>query len=362
MPPFTSRFESRKRRRDAIREGLAWPDGPDSETEDAALTLEDIGVFFARAARYSPLVFPRLTLLFWRAPAAVNVRIAGTQMQRRAASISTPVLSSSAAATNGAGTPNLLGGGGGDPANSSGAMSREKASLVVPEISKRYRGVLIDLYEALPSRQQMDWLVRHYIDQVSWYWCAHHLPTLAAEYEAFRQLVDEGRKFEIDPLWLAVLFLTLALSANSLDYIPANAPFSQDELVKCVPDYFEAARAALDCGDAFGSARIRTIQAIALLGPLALNSGDQGRVDILIPYVAGALRLCQQLKLDKLGKDDPTRMPPVEDPALPSGVNSLKREVALRLFYALLHLDQVIFRLRPVLPSQTGEEAFFSSP
>ena len=35
--------DSRKRRREAIREGLAWPDGPDSETEDAALTLEDIG-------------------------------------------------------------------------------------------------------------------------------------------------------------------------------------------------------------------------------------------------------------------------------------------------------------------------------
>ncbi|GAA5990395.1 hypothetical protein JCM10908_007351 [Rhodotorula pacifica] len=334
----------RKRRREAIREGLAWPDGPDSETEDAALTLEDI---------------------------AVNVRIAGTQMQRRAASISTPVLASSATTTSADGTPllggvsgvgnsngdaralngHLANGATGSNANSAPTISREKASLIVPEISRRYRGVLIDLYEALPSRDRMDWLIRHYIDSVSWYWCAHHLPTLAAEYDAFCELVAEGRQLEIDPLWLAVLFLTLALSANSLDYIPAGAPLTQDDLVSYVPDYFEAARAALDCGDAFGSARIRTIQAITMLGPLALNSGDQGRVDILIPYVAGALRLCQQLKLDKLGKSDPTVMPP-EDPALPSGVCSLRREVPLRLLYALLHVDQVIFRLRPVLAGQ----------
>ncbi|GAA5862110.1 hypothetical protein JCM3774_006178 [Rhodotorula dairenensis] len=328
----SSRTDSRKRRREAIREGLAWPDGPDSETEDAALTLEDI---------------------------AVNVRIAGTQMQRRAASISTPILPSSATTASADGTPNLGVASSAMPGHMNGTgawngaapVSREKASLIVPEISRRYRGVLIDLYEALPSRDRMDWLIRHYIDSVSWYWCAHHLPTLAAEYDAFCELVAEGRQLEIDPLWLAVLFLTLALSANSLDYIPAGAPLTQDDLVSYVPDYFEAARAALDCGDAFGSARIRTIQAIAMLGPLALNSGDQGRVDILIPYVAGALRLCQQLKLDKLGKNDPTVMPP-EDPALPTGINSLRREVPLRLFYALLHVDQVIFRLRPVLASQ----------
>lgn len=281
-------------------------------------------------------------------------------MQRRAASISTPILPSSATTTSADGTPTLghastsmhghmNGNGNGAP-----PVSREKASLIVPEISRRYRGVLIDLYEALPSRDRMDWLIRHYINSVSWYWCAHHLPTLAAEYDAFCELVADGRQLEIDPLWLAVLFLTLALSANSLDYIPAGAPLTQDDLVSYVPDYFEAARAALDCGDAFGSARIRTIQAIAMLGPLALNSGDQGRVDILIPYVAGALRLCQQLKLDKLGKNDPTVMPP-EDPALPTGINSLRREVPLRLFYALLHVDQVIFRLRPVLAGQNSQ-------
>lgn len=46
-------------------------------------------------------------------------------------------------------------------------------------------------------------------------------------------------------------------------------------------------------------------------------------------------------------------MPP-EDPALPTGTNTLRREVALRLFHALLHLDQVIFRVRPVLPLHLG--------
>ena len=181
---------------------------------------------------------------------------------------------------------------------------------------------------------------------------AHHAPTFLAEYDAFRTLLQEGKQFEVDPLWLSVLFLTLAHAANALDYVPPGSDFTADELTQMVPDYFEAGRAALDCGDAMGVARLRSIQAVILLGPLALNSGDPGRVDVLLPYVAANVRVAQQLRLDKLGSD-PASMPP-EDPALPTGKNTLRREVALRLFHALLHLDQVVFRVSPVLPLHLG--------
>ncbi|GAA6036236.1 hypothetical protein JCM8097_006850 [Rhodosporidiobolus ruineniae] len=290
----------------------AVQEAPDSETEDAAMTLEDI---------------------------AVNVRIAPTTRQAPTNSLPpTPY----------APAPPPI-----PPA------SRESASLLVPPISNRYRGVLADLYETLPDRLKVDWLVGHYLSSVSWFWVAHHGPTFLAEYHAFHALRQEGRQYEICPLWLAILFLTLAHSANSLDYLPPGSPFTPDELAGLVPAYFEAARAALDCGDAFGAAKLRTIQAVVLLAPLSLNSGNPARVDILIPYVAAAVRLCQQLGLDKLG-NDPAVMPP-PDPALPDGINSLRREMALRIFHALLHVDQTIFRCRPVLPLHLVECAMPSN-
>ncbi|GAA5827814.1 hypothetical protein JCM11251_007684 [Rhodosporidiobolus azoricus] len=280
---------------------LAVQEGPDSETEDAAMTLEDI---------------------------AVNVRIASTSTARRGGPASAPP------------TPYL-------PPSSLG-QTREMTSLLVPEPTRRYRGVLEDLYATLPEKSKADWLVAHYVASLSWFWIAHHLPTFVGEYEAFHRLLKEGRQREVDPLWLAILFLTLAHAANSLDWLPPGCPFTPEELATLTPSYFEAARAALDCGDALGSARLRTVQAVVLLAPLSLNSGNPARVDILIPYVAAAVRLCQHLKLDKLG-NDPAAMPP-EDPSLPSGTNTLRRERAIQLFHALLHVDQVTFRCRPVLP------------
>ncbi|CEQ42688.1 SPOSA6832_04531, partial [Sporobolomyces salmonicolor] len=195
----------------------------------------------------------------------------------------------------------------------------------------------------------MDYLISHYFANVAWFWVVVHEPTFLAEYDAFHQLLHDGRGLEVDPLWLGTLFLVLAHSANSIDYLPPGCDFSYEEITGMFSSYFEAGRAALDCGDCGSIARIRTVQVVALFGPLALNSGDPGRVDVLIPYVAATVRLCQQLRLDKLGSD-PNRMPDLEDPALPSGTNSLRRELAIRAFQTVSHLDQMIFRCRPTLP------------
>lgn len=63
---------------------------------------------------------------------------------------------------------------------------------------------------------------------------AYHGPTFLAEYEAFHQLMREGRQLEIDPLWLATLFLVrliLLLSEISIVLTPINhrrlSPFQQ---------------------------------------------------------------------------------------------------------------------------------------
>lgn len=121
-------------------------------------------------------------------PTAVNVRVANPAA-RRSSGPATPYLGTS------------------QPLPATAATSPERVSLLVPEISKRFRGVLTDLYNSLPPQPKMDWLVTHYLSSLSWYWVAHHAPTFLAEYDAFRHLVAEGRQLEIDPLWLAVLFL-----------------------------------------------------------------------------------------------------------------------------------------------------------
>ncbi|GAA5842687.1 hypothetical protein JCM3766R1_005752 [Sporobolomyces carnicolor] len=284
-----------------------------SETEEAAMTLEDI---------------------------AINVRVSAPQTVRQVAAPANPYGSAAALPP---------------PPHSA---SRYRDSLLVPQISKRWRYVLEDLYSGLPTRPKMDFLIQYYVANVNWFWLPYHTPTFLAEYEAFHQLMREGRQLEVDPLWLAVLFLTLAISANSIDYLPSGTDFTHEELTGMFAKYFEDGRAAIDCGDGYGTfARIRTIQATVLLGPLALNSGDPGRVDILIPYVAASMRLAQALGLDKLGSD-PTVMPTCQDPALPSGSSSLRREIALKAFHGLCHIDQTTFRCRPVLPMHLVDCAF----
>jgi hypothetical protein len=79
----------------------------------------------------------------------------------------------------------------------------------------------------------------------------HHSPTFKAEYEAFGQLVILGRRDEIDPLFVAVLCCTLCLSVNSLDG-PVLSPLvniTAQDLDTLPQRYFDAAQAALECGD-----------------------------------------------------------------------------------------------------------------
>ncbi|GAA5867655.1 hypothetical protein JCM8547_001332 [Rhodosporidiobolus lusitaniae] len=286
-------------------------DGPDSETEDAAMTLEDI---------------------------AVNFRIARPATTRRGGPEFTP-------------TTTFV-----PPLPPPAGQSREMESLIVPEISRRYRGVMEDLFETLPDRPKMDFLINHYFSVVSWWWVVHHEPTFRREYDAFTYLVQCGRQFEVDPIWLGVLFLTLAHSVGSLDFIPVGAPFAPEDLdgVRC--SLFEAARAALDAGDFAASPKLRTLQAVLLLAVIALNSGNPAQVDVLVPYVAAAIRLAQQMKLDTLGSD-PTVMPP-EDLALPNGSSTFRREMALKWFHGVLHVDQILFSVRPMLPMKFVNSAF----
>lgn len=58
------------------------------------------------------------------------------------------------------------------------------------------------------------------------------------------------------------------------------------------------------------------------------------------------------LGLHKLGSD-PSTMPP-EDPALPTGINTMRREIPIRLFYVLLFLDFMSIKVKSSLSPAMG--------
>jgi hypothetical protein len=70
---------------------------------------------------------------------------------------------------------------------------------------------------------------------------------------------------------------------------------------------------------------------------ISSSSGQQGR---FVSWFASAIRIAQRMGLHRLG-DDPETMPP-DDPALPHGKNSLKREMAVRLFHMLVFNDSLL--------------------
>ncbi|GAA5845422.1 hypothetical protein JCM9279_003025 [Rhodotorula babjevae] len=235
--------------------------------------------------------------------------------------------------------------------------SRARASLLVPSIDPRRQRVLDDIFANLPQRKsELDWMLRNYFDRVDWAWHLHHKPTFEAEYEAFCTLRAEGRLAEIDPLWVACLAMTLSLSVNSLS-APVSTPLmsiSAADLESLPWRYFECAQGALECGDWTGKPRFRTLQAIVLFAPFFLFAGNRASAERHQTYIGAALRMAQSMGLHTLG-DDPHKMPDLADDdewysGLPPGVNSLKREMALRMLATLLFLDYTSLRIKTSLP------------
>lgn len=135
------------------------------------------------------------------------------------------------------------------------------------------------------------------------------------------------------------------LSVNALDE-PVDSPLvsiTAAQLESWPVEFFQAAQSCLECADWTGKPRIRTLQAIALFAPYLLFAGSSLHSERFQTYLGASIRMAQQLGLHKLGHD-PTVMPAFEDPALPSGVNSLRREIPIRLLHALLSVDFMILR------------------
>ncbi|WVQ67487.1 uncharacterized protein L199_005687 [Kwoniella botswanensis] len=229
---------------------------------------------------------------------------------------------------------------------SEGIVERLTYQKCIPSHRELYEKVI----GVLPKRKEaVHCLVARYFSNVAWHWHILHRQSFLEEYEAFGVLFDRGEIAQVDPLWLANLFAVLTLAANSFDEVDGITGmfFDATELV-ALPDIFcRAAGSALECGDWLGKARIRSIQALSLLGTHLLFNAAPDSVERIGMYCITSMRMCQELGFHVLS-DDPTKMP-LSDPSFPQQPSLLKREIALRLFYNCVTLDLLQHRHRPFM-------------
>ncbi|BGO93876.1 hypothetical protein NBRC10512_006114 [Rhodotorula toruloides] len=225
-----------------------------------------------------------------------------------------------------------------------------------PEEVAQARADEIDrIMRTLPGRDAIGYLVERYFDNVAWLFHHLHAPSFRAEVEAFHTICDQNRQHSIDLPWLALLLMVLSLALDSLHH--SRSPLALDptrtmieendkpleaygeETLKKMPErWFGASVRALRLAEFETVPRIRSIQTIILYTQyLQLSSADRGEPSQRVVWLSSAIRLAQVLKLHQLGSN-PETMPP-DDPAFPPGKNSIKREMAKRLWAVLVYQD-----------------------
>lgn len=95
--------------------------------------------------------------------------------------------------------------------------------------------------------------------------------------ELFWEMAAQRRATEVDPLWLAVLFMVMALGLDNRPAKPtdANNPFSDktdEELGNLVNVYHTMSIRALHLGNSMSTPRLRTIQCVSPMIQLILTN------------------------------------------------------------------------------------------
>lgn len=146
----------------------------------------------------------------------------------------------------------------------------------------------------------------------------------------------------------------LCLAADSYDeYDGGMLGMSLQELCDTPPRLFRAACMAMECGDWMGPARLRTIQAICLVNSHLLWESSPGSTERFERYSVCAVRVCQALELHTI-PDDPSQLPEL-DATTKLLSQPLQRELALRLLYVTVTMDQMCHRHRAALSIEDGE-------
>ncbi|GAA6010723.1 hypothetical protein JCM11491_002915 [Sporobolomyces phaffii] len=220
--------------------------------------------------------------------------------------------------------------------------------LTEAEFLDERKHALEKIFRILPNKADSYKSFERYEKGFHWMFTCLHLPTLKAEHQKYWEMTEAGRRDEVDPAWLAVYTLVLALSWNDSSHLSpwmtANSrPESPEELARKEREtsaFYAASQKLLLLADPQGRPQVRVMQCVMLTACwtviAAVDSSDWGRFSNLL---ALAIRTGHTLQLHRL-TDDPESMP-ADDPAWPPGKNSVKRENALRIWSALTFYDHL---------------------
>ncbi|GAA5897588.1 hypothetical protein JCM5296_003731 [Sporobolomyces johnsonii] len=196
---------------------------------------------------------------------------------------------------------------------------------------------LSKVYSVLPNKEESYKALDRYRDAFHWFFTVLHLPSLYAEHDRYWEMVEAGRRDEVDPAWLALYCLIVALGCDHNISIPVGndepepavgsfgSGFTKQEKAMYL---YAAAQKLLWLADPFGKPQWTLVA--------ATDGGDFGRFS---SWLATAIRTGQKLGLHQL-TDDPENMP-LDDPAWPPGKNAVKREGALRLWSFMSFFDHL---------------------
>ncbi|BGP47966.1 hypothetical protein JCM10450v2_003835 [Rhodotorula kratochvilovae] len=221
--------------------------------------------------------------------------------------------------------------------------------------SERIR-LLDKIYRQLPDKKESKEAVDRYFCQFDWFFSILHHDTWWAEYERFWEMVEGGRKFEVDPAWLAMYCFILALSSDESMHLacpstPEATSAWEDQSAK----YQACAQKLIMLADPFGRPQARLVQITTFFACWTLISAHGGEFGRFSSWLACGIRVAQKMGLHQL-TDDPENMPP-DDPAWPPGKNALKRETALRIWGFLCFFDHLSasarFKAYMIHPSHT---------
>ncbi|GAA6038341.1 hypothetical protein JCM8097_003955 [Rhodosporidiobolus ruineniae] len=204
---------------------------------------------------------------------------------------------------------------------------------------------LSQIYAVLPDTEIALYLIRKYFEEMEWDFRVLDPVAFPVEYERFVQMRKAGRGDLIDPLWVACFCMLLALSLDGFWTRPSSpmrdlsifGGMPESDLRELPSVWHDAALRALQLGEWGGTPRVRTIQCVILMQQYIQLSSSSGQTGRILSWVASAIRVAQRLGLHRLGSN-PQTMPP-DDPALPPGSNSVKRETAVRLWRHLVNID-----------------------
>lgn len=123
---------------------------------------------------------------------------------------------------------------------------------------------LQEVYTYLPTAAQTEYLIQLFEEKVHWRFTIVHLPALRLEIKRLWEMFAAGRQLEVDPLWLGVLFMILALGMNNHPTTPSPdnifPGLTTEQISALATGYHSASLKALHIGDCMGKPRPRTVQ------------------------------------------------------------------------------------------------------